>query len=317
MSRFNARQGLSVGTTPVAAIDASGNATLGTVSGTVVTATDHFAGSGSGLSGTAPSLTAGAVTSLTSEQISTALGYTPGSNLLKGEMVSTPGGQVTAANNTALAPYLPAGLASTLTQVSGYLPQIATWTAVTYGMGLYVAVASSTNVAAYSSDQGLTWTQTNLPSPSGWNSITWNGTVFCAVSNTENKAAYSSNGTVWTQVWLPGLTSCTAITSVGSTLIATAAGQALVSTNNGASWTVSLPKLPSSSSWNPICWSPSLGLFCAVAQSSNIAATSPDGINWTQRVMPVSASWVSIAWNGSVFCAVAGYGSASTIAARG
>jgi hypothetical protein len=46
-------------------------------------------------------------------------------------------------------------------------------------------------------------------------------------------------------------------------------------------------------------------VFCAVASGSAIAATSPDGITWTQRTLPVSANWRSIAWNGTVFCAVA------------
>ena len=53
-------------------------------------------------------------------------------------------------------------------------------------------------------------------------------------------------------------------------------------------------------------------VFCAVAASSTIAATSPDGITWTQRTLPVSAAWYAIAWNGTVFCAVA---SSSAIAA--
>ena len=69
--------------------------------------------------------------------------------------------------------------------------------------------------------------------------------------------------------------------------------------------------LPVSTWWRSICWSPELGLFCAVAtnsaNSSNIAATSPDGINWTQRTLPVSASWLSVCWSPELglFCAVA------------
>ena len=60
MSKFNARQGLSVGAN-VSVIDSSGNATLGTISGTTITATDQFSGPGTGLTGTATGLTVGNV----------------------------------------------------------------------------------------------------------------------------------------------------------------------------------------------------------------------------------------------------------------
>jgi len=52
--------------------------------------------------------------------------------------------------------------------------------------------------------------------------------------------------------------------------------------------------------------------FVAVASSSSIAATSPDGITWTQRTLPVSAQWRSVIYGNNTFVAVAYY---STIAA--
>ena len=51
--------------------------------------------------------------------------------------------------------------------------------------------------------------------------------------------------------------------------------------------------------------------FIAVASSSSIAATSPNGITWTQRVLPVSAYWRSVTYGNNTFVAVA---SNSTIA---
>lgn len=47
------------------------------ISGTVITASSKFAGPGTDLTGTAASLTAGAVSSISSGQVTTALGYTP------------------------------------------------------------------------------------------------------------------------------------------------------------------------------------------------------------------------------------------------
>ncbi len=46
-------------------------------------------------------------------------------------------------------------------------------------------------------------------------------------------------------------------------------------------------------------------VFCTVANGTAIAATSPDGKTWTQRALPATANWTAIAWNGSVFCAIA------------
>lgn len=45
-------------------------------------------------------------------------------------------------------------------------------------------------------------------------------------------------------------------------------------------------------------------VFCAVASGGTDAATSPDGVTWTARTLPSSANWSAIAWNGTVFCAI-------------
>ena len=63
------------------------------------------------------------------------------------------------------------------------------------------------------------------------------------------------------------------------------------------------PSMPSSQQWKDICWNGSI--FCAIAFNSSLAATSPDGITWTERTLPSSAGWKSISWNGSVFCIIA------------
>lgn len=46
-------------------------------------------------------------------------------------------------------------------------------------------------------------------------------------------------------------------------------------------------------------------VFCAVASGTDQCATSTNGVDWTERTMPASADWRAIAWNGTVFCAVA------------
>ncbi len=47
-------------------------------------------------------------------------------------------------------------------------------------------------------------------------------------------------------------------------------------------------------------------MFCAIS-TGTAAATSPDGITWTPRTLPVTAgAWTSIAFGNSLFCIVAG-----------
>ena len=63
--------------------------------------------------------------------------------------------------------------------------------------------------------------------------------------------------------------------------------------------------LPASLNWTSITCSPS-GLFCALPEASgNIAATSPDGVTWTQRSLGVNNDWIDVACNSSgLFCAL-------------
>lgn len=68
--------------------------------------------------------------------------------------------------------------------------------------------------------------------------------------------------------------------------------------------------LPTTGNWTAIAWNGTV--FCAVQSGSAIAATSVDGLAWTQRVLPASAQWCAIAWNGTVFCAIATPGSGTT-----
>jgi hypothetical protein len=62
-------------------------------------------------------------------------------------------------------------------------------------------------------------------------------------------------------------------------------------------------------SWNCMCWSSELNLFCILSSGpSNVAATSPDGITWTSRTLSSSSSWNSVCWSPELglFCAVSG-----------
>lgn len=72
---------------------------------------------------------------------------------------------------------------------------------------------------------------------------------------------------------------------------------------------------PSSGFWGATAWNGQV--FCALAFNAAIAATSPDGINWTQRTLPSASGWRAIAWNGAVFCALASGGTTAATSPDG
>jgi hypothetical protein len=61
--------------------------------------------------------------------------------------------------------------------------------------------------------------------------------------------------------------------------------------------------LPSSQAWRSVTHGG--GLFVAVAENSNVSATSTDGINWTQRTLPSTQLWISVTYGNGLFVAVA------------
>jgi hypothetical protein len=64
--------------------------------------------------------------------------------------------------------------------------------------------------------------------------------------------------------------------------------------------------------WWSVCWSPELGIFCAVAETGtgNRVMTSPNGINWTIQTSAADNGWNSVCWSPELglFCAVANAG---------
>ena len=62
------------------------------------------------------------------------------------------------------------------------LPSSAGWQSVTYGNGVFVAVATGGGTAAATSPDGITWTAGTLPSSAPWQSVTYGNGVFVAVA---------------------------------------------------------------------------------------------------------------------------------------
>ena len=153
------------------------------------------------------------------------------------------------------------------------------WTSIAFGniggTNYFVVVSgisAGSNVAAYSTNNGATWTSgTTLPSSQFWNSVAFGNSRFVAISggpsNTSTAAAYSTNGTTWTAATMPG----------------------------------------AAARWNKIVWGG--GAFTAFAYNSNRTAYSTDGITWVEGpALTATANWSAASYGNDRLVALASGG---------
>lgn len=127
--------------------------------------------------------------------------------------------------------------------------------------------------------------------PAGvWTDVTY-GNAFLAVGSTGG--AYSTNGASWAARTMPS------------------GNWQSVSYGNGfwlaaKDYEATVRALPATAYWKSVAYGN--GVFVAVADSlstSVAAATSPDGVTWTQRALPYSVRWNSVAYGNGVFVVIA------------
>ena len=190
------------------------------------------------------------------------------------------------------------------------LPSEKTWSSVTFGNNRFVAVASHSNIAAYS-DDGITWTQTELPSSEEWSSVVFGNNRFVVVADFSKIAAYSDDGITWTQIDLPSDVYCSSVTFGNNRFVAVPKHSTIldkssniaVYSDDGITWTQTT--LPSAEQWSSVAFGN--GCFIAVVDYSTIAAYSYDGITWTQINLPSDVYCSSVTFGNNRFVAVASY----------
>ncbi len=78
-----------------------------------------------------------------------------------------------------------------------------TWQKICYGGGTWVAIeggsGTASSKAAYSTDNGSTWTEVALPASRDWRSVTYGNGLFVAVAYGTDKLATSTDGITWTE----------------------------------------------------------------------------------------------------------------------
>ncbi len=197
------------------------------------------------------------------------------------------------------------------------------WRAVTFGDGLFVAVASqfiATSSAYFisTSPDGVFWTTRLAPATNAWFGVTYGNGLFVAVATTGtgNRVMTSSDGITWTirvsatdYEWYD-------VTYGNGLFVAVAAtsgtNDSVMTSPDGITWT--LRTVPVQQLWTSVTFGN--GLFVAVATngSGQRFMSSPDGITWTMRTSTADIAWTSVTFGNNLFVAVATGGTSNGIA---
>ena len=214
---------------------------------------------------------------------------------------------------------------TTWTQQS--MPSSLSWSSITYGNGVFVAIARGSNVAAISPD-GINWTTSTLPSSSNWRSIAYGNRIFVAISstvlsspsgfNSYSPVAISSDGINWTETTVPastGFVGFNSITYGNGIFVVTGGSGGACRSSDGVNWLGSNTLMPPSS--NPIgntAYGNGLFVTVGVSVAGNRIYYSPDAVTWTLGGSYANLS--SVTYGNGVFIAVT-YGNVVVISSDG
>ena len=221
----------------------------------------------------------------------------------------------------AVADFGDSGTARVMTSTDGVnwsyatsVPTNAAWKGLAFGGGKFVATASTGTVMT--STDGLTWSlASSSPLSGGANSINYGNGRFVVVGN--DTAYYSANGDSFTQTTTPDNKNWNDVTygggkwvAVGTTSYTSATNIALVSTDNGSTWTqTTIPNYP----WFAVTYSDGQFTAAGWGGSSGIA-TSSNGTDWTIQSTPNLQSYSITAGAGTLVTVGDGGGGAKPIA---
>lgn len=200
------------------------------------------------------------------------------------------------------------------------MPEIRNWKSVIFGDGKFLAIASDQNSAALSND-GITWTSTSMPvfgdsTDNEWVDVTYGKNLFVAVANSQNISAYSTDGISWQGALMDVIADSTqkdwVSVAYGNNRFVTISSQGDIAYSfNGIDWRSggTMPSQDGSTAhnWKRIRYAQ--GVFFAIGDTGSrnvsgdittgpttFAATSYDGIVWTNRELASSLAWEDIAF---------------------
>jgi len=191
------------------------------------------------------------------------------------------------------------------------------WNGITYGNGLFVAVASDgTGNRVMTSPDGITWTIRTSAADNGWRSFTYGNGLFVAVANTGtgNRVMTSPDGMTWTIRTSAADNNWAGVTYANGLFVAvanTGAGNRVMTSPDGITWTIRTSAVDNN--WAGVTYAN--GLFVAVASSgtNNRVMTSPDGITWTARTSAADNSWNGVTYGNGLVVAVSSTGTGNRV----
>ena len=195
------------------------------------------------------------------------------------------------------------------------------WYGVTYGNGLFVAVAySGTGNRVMTSPDGITWTARTSTADNNWFSVTYGNGLFVAVatSGAGNRVMTSADGITWTARTSAADNSWYNVTYGNGLFVAvavTGTGNRVMTSPDGITWTARTSA--ADNEWTSVTYGN--GLFVAVATSGtgNRVMTSADGITWTARTSAADNLWFGVTYGNGLFVAVATSGSGNQVMTSG
>jgi len=190
------------------------------------------------------------------------------------------------------------------------------WRSVTYGNGLFVAVAANgTGNRVMTSPDGINWTSSNSASDNLWTSVTYGNGLFVAVaqSGTGNRVMTSPDGVTWTNQTSAADYSWLSVT-YGNGLfvaVATSGAERVMTSPDGFTWTSQTT--PVDGDWYSVAYGNGLFVAVALSGSGSRVMTSPDGITWTSQAAAADNFWASVAYGNGLFVAVAAGGTGNHV----
>lgn len=176
-----------------------------------------------------------------------------------------------------------------ITWITTNLPESIYQEVFFYVGGVFFIRNSALSYFHISLDDGETWVKSgNLPSSGNWNSIAYgNGCFVCSKYGSRQAAKSYDNGATWTEITLP--VTISKVEYGNGIFVIMGENYAIYSNDNGETWN-SVSNNASVSRWSQSIYAD--GKFLFIANNSDKAVYSTDGVTWTYILLPSSGSWV-------------------------
>jgi uncharacterized protein (TIGR02145 family) len=183
------------------------------------------------------------------------------------------------------------------------------WTSVTYGDGLFVAVSNDgVGNRVMTSPDGVNWTSRVSAADNSWMSVVYGDGLFVAVSSdgTGNRVMTSPDGINWTSRTSATDNMWYSVTHGNGLFVAVSYdgnGDRVMTSPDGIDWTLGISA--ADNYWYSVTYGN--GLFVAISYdgTDKDVMTSPDGFEWTLQNNESGHSFISITYGNGLFAAAA------------